>query len=72
MAYKNYSISKRDTMKQAIYQFLKKIPQGKVISYKTMAEYFDTSPRAIGKIMHSNKESENFPCYKVVRSDGKL
>jgi O-6-methylguanine DNA methyltransferase len=59
-------------MNQAIYQFLKRIPEGRVISYKTIAEYFGTSPRAIGKIMHSNKEPERFPCYKVVRSDGEL
>ncbi len=57
-------------MKQNIYQFLNKIPKGKVISYKILAEYFNTSPRAIGKIMKNNKEPDRFPCYKVIRCDG--
>lgn len=51
---------------------LRKIPKGKVVSYKTMAEYFSTSPRAIGKIMNCNNDPETFPCYKVVRSDGQI
>lgn len=59
-------------MKKLIYQFLKTIPKGKVISYKTLAEYFSTSPRAIGRIMKSNQETERFPCYKVIRSDGQI
>jgi methylated-DNA-[protein]-cysteine S-methyltransferase len=57
-------------MKEAIYQFLQTIPAGKVISYKTLADYFETSPRAIGKIMNSNHDPETFPCYKVVKSNG--
>ncbi|MEI6773547.1 MAG: MGMT family protein [bacterium] len=59
-------------MKQIIYQFLKRIPKGKVVSYKTIAECFGTSPRAIGKIMNSNKDPDTFPCYKVIRSDGDI
>lgn len=59
-------------MKETIYQFLQTIPAGKVISYKTLADYFGTSPRAIGKIMNSNRDPESFPCYKVVKNNGEL
>lgn len=59
-------------MHEQIYQFLRKIPKGKVISYKTLAEQFSTSPRAIGKIMKCNKDPERFPCYKVIKSNGEL
>lgn len=72
MGYKNILLQKNRIMKETIYQFLKSIPQGKVISYKTMAEYFGTSARAIGQIMKNNKEADKFSCYKVVKSDGKL
>jgi len=53
-------------------ELLKKIPKGKVATYKEMARVCNTSPRAIGKIMAGNKDPVNFPCYKVVSSDGKL
>lgn len=59
-------------MNEKIYIFLQKIPKGKVISYKALAEYFSTSARAIGKIMSGNTHPEIFPCYKVVKSNGEL
>ena len=51
---------------------LKKIPKGKVSTYKELARVCKTSPRAIGRLMASNKHPKEYPCYKVVASDGKL
>jgi methylated-DNA-[protein]-cysteine S-methyltransferase len=51
---------------------LKKIPKGKVATYKEMARVCRTSPRAIGRIMAGNQHPKEYPCYKVVASDGKL
>ena len=51
---------------------LKKIPKGRVATYKEMARICRTSPRAIGSIMASNKHPKDFPCYKVVSSIGEL
>ena len=51
---------------------LKKIPKGKVATYKEMARVCHTSPRAIGRIMAGNDHPKEYPCYKVVASDGKL
>ena len=51
---------------------LKKIPKGKVVTYKEMARACNTSPRAIGRIMAANKDPVNFPCYKVVSVKGEL
>ncbi|OHA68468.1 MAG: hypothetical protein A3J68_01570 [Candidatus Wildermuthbacteria bacterium RIFCSPHIGHO2_02_FULL_48_16] len=51
---------------------LKKIPKGRVATYKEMARICRTSPRAIGSIMASNKHPKDFPCYKVVSSKGEL
>lgn len=51
---------------------LKKIPKGKVVTYKEMARVCGTSPRAIGRIMAGNTDPVNYPCYKVVSSAGEL
>ena len=51
---------------------LKKIPKGKVTTYKALAEACNNSPRAIGRIMKYNKDPIGCPCYKVIRSSGEL
>ena len=51
---------------------LKKIPRGKVTTYKELARVTKTSPRAIGMIMKTNPDPKGCPCYKVVKSDGKI
>ena len=51
---------------------LKKIPRGKVATYKEMARACGTSPRAVGRIMARNTDPRAFPCYKVVASSGAL
>ncbi|MBI2642046.1 MAG: MGMT family protein [Candidatus Wildermuthbacteria bacterium] len=53
-------------------KLLKKIPKGKVATYKELARVCRTSPRAIGSIMASNKYPLQFPCYKVVSVKGDL
>lgn len=53
-------------------QLLKKIPKGKVATYKEMARVCKTSPRAIGRIMAQNEHPVEYPCYKVVASSGEL
>ncbi|MBI2642624.1 MAG: MGMT family protein [Candidatus Wildermuthbacteria bacterium] len=53
-------------------ELLKKIPKGKVATYKEIARVCRTSPRAIGSIMASNKNPREFPCYKVVSVSGEL
>ena len=58
-------------LNQRIFSYLKKLPKGKVVTYKFLAEKFGTSPRAVGAILRSNKD-KSVPCYKVIRSDGKL
>src|SRR3989338_7316771 len=50
----------------------KKIPKGKVTTYKELARVTKTSPRAIGMIMATNKDPVGCPCYKVVKSSGEI
>lgn len=51
---------------------LKKIPKGRVATYKELARACGTSPRAIGRVMASNDHPKEYPCYKVVASSGEL
>jgi len=51
-------------------KLLKRIPKGKITTYKELARATGTRPRAIGAVMHSNELPVKFPCYKVVMSDG--
>ena len=53
-------------------RLLKKIPKGKVVTYKELARVCRTSPRAVGRIMAANLDPIGFPCYKVVSSSGDL
>ena len=51
---------------------LRRIPRGKVVTYKELARESGTSPRAVGRILAGNREPAKYPCYKVVSSRGEL
>ncbi len=58
---------------EKVYEVVKKIPRGKVLTYKEVA-WRAGSPlasRAVGNILHNNHDPK-IPCHRVVRSDGKL
>ena len=56
---------------ERIYEKLKKVPNGKVITYKELAKAVNSNAyRAVGNAMKSNKDPINIPCYKVVCSNG--
>ncbi|MEK7061711.1 MAG: MGMT family protein [Patescibacteria group bacterium] len=56
-----------------VYDIVKKIPKGKVLTYKQVAEKIGNavSYRAVGNALNKNKSSQ-VPCHRVVRSDGKI
>ncbi len=59
--------------REDVYRLLKKVPEGKVTTYKALAEALGTKAyRAVGTAMRNNKDTENIPCYKVVKSDGSV
>lgn len=61
-------------MKQKVYDYLKTIPAGKVVTYGQIAEYLGNKKlaRVVGNILHNNPDPVNQPCYKVVNSKGEL
>jgi methylated-DNA-protein-cysteine methyltransferase-like protein len=56
----------------AVYQEVKKIPAGKVMTYGQVARAIGTrDPRRVGQALHANKNPE-VPCHRVVFADGHL
>lgn len=61
-------------MKEKIFDYLLRIPKGKVVTYKQIAIYLGNPAlaRVVGNILHKNEYPDKYPCYKVVNSKGKL
>ncbi|HEU0085851.1 MAG TPA: MGMT family protein, partial [Candidatus Paceibacterota bacterium] len=57
---------------EKVYSVVKKIPKGKVLTYKEVAERAGNplAVRAVGNILNKNYDPE-IPCHRVIRSDGK-
>jgi O-6-methylguanine DNA methyltransferase len=55
-----------------VYNVVKKIPKGRVLTYKEVAIRAGSRPggaRAVGSILKKNYDP-NIPCHRVIRSDG--
>lgn len=64
--------SKKPTnFSQKVYNIVKKIPKGKVLTYKEVAELVGKPRawRAVGNILN---KSSGIPCHRVISSDGKV
>lgn len=58
---------------QKVWNLTKKIPKGKVTTYKIIAEKLKTKAyRAVGNALNKNPFSPLVPCHRVVGSDGSL
>ncbi len=61
----------KDCLKVKVFELLRSIPKGKVVTYKELAKVVGIkSYRYIGKLMKENKNLKKYPCYKVVLSSG--
>ncbi|MBQ8497939.1 MAG: MGMT family protein [Clostridia bacterium] len=59
---------------QKVYDLLRTIPKGKVVTYGKLAEMLGNKAwaRAVGNALHQNPDGNQYPCYKVVNSKGEL
>lgn len=57
-------------MLSRVYSLLKRVPKGKVTTYKELGRASGLHPRTIGMLMRRNKDPAKIPCYRVVCSDG--
>jgi methylated-DNA-[protein]-cysteine S-methyltransferase len=55
---------------QKVYSALRKIPRGKVTTYKLLAESLDcNSAQAIGQALRRNPFAPKVPCHRVIKTD---
>ena len=61
-------------MKEKVFEFLKTIPKGKVATYGKIAETMGNKHYAqtVGNILHGNPDPTQYPCHRVVNSQGKV
>jgi len=57
-----------------VWKYLKKIPKGKIKTYKQVAIGIKTpkSARAVANACAKNPYAPKIPCHRVIRSDGSL
>ncbi len=58
---------------EMVYSLLKKVPKGRVTTYKELAKAAGTNAyRAVGQAMRCNPYAPVVPCHRVVASDGTI
>lgn len=58
---------------QKIYRLVKKIPRGKITTYKELAEALNSRAyQAVGQALKRNPNPIKVPCHRVIRSNGEL
>lgn len=62
------------TFFESVYEVVKKIPKGKVLTYGDVARAVGAprSARQVGWALHSNPQPGIIPCHRVVFGDGRL
>jgi O-6-methylguanine DNA methyltransferase len=61
-------------MSETVYEFLKPIPRGKVVTYGQIACFLGNKhlSRVVGNILHKNPDPANIPCHRVVNARGEV
>lgn len=58
---------------ERVYKILKKVPKGKVTTYKALANKAGTKAyRAVGSAMNKNPYAPQVPCHRVINSNGEV
>ncbi|PIQ75011.1 MAG: cysteine methyltransferase [Candidatus Portnoybacteria bacterium CG_4_8_14_3_um_filter_40_10] len=71
---KSYTNTSRiSKFSNGVYEIVKKITGGKVLTYKQVAVKLGNTglARAVGNALNKNRD-ENVPCHRVIRSDGNV
>lgn len=55
---------------QQVFEIVKNIPKGKVMTYKSVAEKLGSKAyRAVGNTLKNNSDPANIPCHRVIKSN---
>lgn len=58
---------------QQVYEIVKTIPKGKVMTYKQVGERINSKAyRAIGQALKNNPDPKTVPCHRVIKSNGEI
>ncbi len=58
------------SFQNTVYSALLLIPQGRVTTYKLLADFIDCkSSQAIGQALTRNKNAPQIPCHRVIKTD---
>jgi methylated-DNA-[protein]-cysteine S-methyltransferase len=58
---------------EKIYELCKKIPKGKVSTYKLIGDKLNSKAyRAIGQALKHNKHPNEIPCFKIIKNNGQI
>ena len=58
---------------QKVYNLTKKIPKGKVTTYKALAHKLNSKAyRAVGNAMNKNPYAPNVPCHRCIKANGEI
>lgn len=59
---------------EMVYEIVKQIPRGKVMSYGQVARAagFPRKAREVGWALHVNPDPEHIPCHRVVNREGRV
>ena len=53
-----------------VFDALKKIPKGKVSTYRHLADYLEcNSAQAIGQALKKNPDAPAIPCHRIIKTD---
>jgi len=70
-------MKKKKDFSQHCYRLLKKVPKGKITTYKLLAHALGTKAyRAVGNAMKNNPcpgtRKSQIPCHRVIKSNGEI
>ncbi|MDD4251131.1 MAG: MGMT family protein [Candidatus ainarchaeum sp.] len=59
---------------ELVFKQVKKIPLGKITTYKEIAKAIGNknASRAVGNVLNKNRDFENIPCHRVIKSNGEI
>lgn len=62
-----------DSFFEQVYELVKQVPAGKVVTYGQIAARLGTrDARKVGWALHANIEGNHVPCHRVVNNAGRL
>ncbi len=71
---KKLSKEQMTSFQQKVYEAVKQIPKGKVITYKELAKKIGhpRAYRAVGNALNKNPNLRTIPCHRVIKSNGRI